>query len=71
MTDETPDGVLLKGADGSYYFIPATDLSQYAAPQVTDKAGSEVANTAPRLDAFSIDPSQVDPAVAMIIGPDN
>ena len=28
MTDETQSGVLLKGADGSHYFIPATDLSR-------------------------------------------
>ena len=32
MTDENPHGVLLKGADGSHYFIPTSDLSKYAAP---------------------------------------
>lgn len=71
MTNGTPEGVLLKGADGSYYFIPETDLSQYAAPQVTNDARDQVAETAPRLDAFAIDSAHVDPAVAMIIGPDN
>lgn len=70
MTGETPEGVLLKGSDGSHYFIPKTDLSQYAAPQVTDDASDQVARTAPRLDAFSVDASTVDPAVAMVIGPE-
>ena len=70
MTDETPNGVLLKGADGSHYFIPHTDLSQYAAPQVTDDLHEQVASTAPRLDAFKVDPSSVDPAVGMVIGPE-
>jgi hypothetical protein len=70
MTDETPNGVLLKGADGSHYFIPATDLSQYAVPHVTADVSDEVARTAPRLDAFSIDPSSGDPAVAVTIGPE-
>jgi hypothetical protein len=70
MTDEPPNGVLLKGSDGSHYFIPTTDLSQYSAPQVTDDLHEQVASQAPRLDAFSIDPSSVDPAIAMVIGPE-
>jgi len=69
MTDETPNvGVLLKGADGSHYFIPATDLSQYAAPHVTEEKSDEVTSTAPRLDAYSIDASSGDAAVAIGIG---
>ena len=70
MTDETPNGVLLKGADGGHYFIPAADLSQYAATHVTDDMSDEVARTAPRLDAFSIDSSGGDPAIAVTIGPE-
>jgi hypothetical protein len=70
MTDETPNGVLLKGADGSHYFIPTADLSQYSVPHVTDDMGDQVARTAPRLDAFPIDPSSVDPAIANTIGPE-
>lgn len=70
MTDEAPTGVFLTGADGSHYFIPAADLSQYARPSVPDDASDEVARTAPRLDAFSIDASSVDPAVANTIGPE-
>lgn len=29
MADQTTPGILLRGADGSQYFIPATDLSSY------------------------------------------
>jgi len=69
MTDETPNvGVLLKGADGSHYFIPATDLSQYAQPHVSDKKSSDFTNTAPRLDAYTIDASNADAAIAIGIG---
>ena len=70
MTEGNPNGVLLKGADGSHYFIPETNLTQYAVPHVTPELGDEVANTAPRLDAFSIDPSTGHPAVAVVIGPE-
>lgn len=70
MTDETPNGVLLKGADGSHYFIPTSELSKYAAPHVTDEDSATVASTAPRLDAFSIDRSSGDPAIAVTIGPE-
>jgi hypothetical protein len=68
MTDETPNGVLLKGADGSHYFIPATDLSKYAAPHVTEEKTDDVTSTAQRLDAYSIDDSSGDAAVAIGIG---
>ena len=69
MTDETKSGVLLKGADGSHYFIPDTDLSQYSVGAVPDDVGNHVAKTAPRLDAFSIDSSSVDANTAKIIMP--
>jgi hypothetical protein len=68
MTDETPNGVLLKSADGSHYFIPAADLSQYAAPHVPEDKSDEVTSTAERLDAYSIDASNSDAAVALGIG---
>ena len=69
MTDETPNvGVLLKAADGSHYFIPATDLSQYAVPHVTEEKSDEVTSTAPQLDAYSIDASNAAAAIAVGIG---
>ena len=69
MTDETPNGVLLKGADGSHYFIPATDLSQYAvAAHVTEEKSDEVTSAATQLDAYSIDASSGDAAIAAGIG---
>jgi hypothetical protein len=69
MTDETPNvGVLLKAADGSHYFIPATDLAQYAAPHVTEDKSSDFTSTAPRFDAYTIDASNADAAIAIGIG---
>ena len=68
MTDETPNGVLLKGADGSHYFIPAPDLSQYAVPHVKEEKSDEVTSTAPQLDAYSIDASNAAAAIAFGIG---
>jgi len=67
MNDETPNGVLLKGADGSHYFIPATDLSKYAAPQVTEKKTEEFTRKALRLDAYSVDASSGEKAVEAAI----
>jgi hypothetical protein len=52
MSDGTP-GVLLKGEDGSHYFIPHTDLSRFSVGDVGD-AGDQVAQAAPRIDAFSV-----------------
>ena len=69
MTDETQSGVLLKGADGSHYLIPAADLSRYAVSDVPQDVGDDVARTAPRLDAFSIDSSSVGEDTAKIIMP--
>ena len=69
MTDETPNvGVLLKAADGSHYFIPATDLSQYAQPHVSEEKSSDFTSTAPRFDAYTIDRSNADAAIAIGIG---
>jgi hypothetical protein len=68
MSDETPNGVLLKAADGSHYFIPATDLAQYAAPHVTEDKTDEVTSAALSIDAYSIDESSSDAAIAAGIG---
>ena len=69
MNDEAPKvGVLLKGADGSHYFIPATDLSQYAQPHVTKEKGGKFASEAPHLDAYSVDASNAEAAIAAGIG---
>jgi len=67
MNGETPNGVLLKAADGSHYFIPATDLSKYAEPDVTEKKTEEVRRTAVQLDAYSIDASSGEEAVRAAI----
>ena len=53
MSDESTPGVLLKGADGKHFFIPHTDLSQYAVEGSSDE-DSEVAAGAPRVEAFSV-----------------
>ncbi len=56
MADETTPGVLLKAADGSYYFIPHSNLSSYelgALPPSLDVDG-QVATNVPRLDAFDV-----------------
>ena len=68
MNDETPNGVLLKAADGSHYFIPASELSKYQAAHVTDDQRDEFGKTAERLEAYSIDASNSDAAVAIGIG---
>lgn len=56
MTGESTPGVLLKGEDGTHYFIPHTDLSQYAVADVPEPltAGGDVAENVPRLHAFSV-----------------
>jgi hypothetical protein len=48
--------VLLKGEDGTHYFIPQTDLSGYAVKDVPEplQAGADVAGNVPRLPAFSV-----------------
>lgn len=63
MTDEqTPEptpGVLIKGEDGTHYFIPHTELSQFAVGSLPDVAES-VAAAAPRLDAFTVQQTSVE-----------
>ena len=56
MTGEPTPGVLLKGEDGTHYFIPKTDLSGYAVSDVPEslQAGADVADNVPRLHAFSV-----------------
>ena len=56
MTGEPTPGVLLKGEDGTHYFIPHTDLSGYAVSDVPKvlQAGADVAANVPRLPAFSV-----------------
>jgi len=51
MNDPSAPGVLLKSEDGSHYFIPYSDLSQYAAHHPNE---ADVASEAPRVDAFSV-----------------
>ena len=53
MSDDGTPGVLLKGSDGSHYFIPHTDLSQFAVASADD-LGEQVAQAAPRVEAFTV-----------------
>jgi hypothetical protein len=62
MTDETTPGVLLKGADGSHYFIPTGDLSQYAVADLPAAVSDGVARAAPQVHAFSVERSTGTPA---------
>ena len=57
MTEETTPGVLLRGEDGTHYFIPQTDLSGYAVTNVPEPlgAGADVAANVPRLHAFAVE----------------
>ena len=55
MTDETTPGVLLRGADGSHYFIPSSDLSQYGVADPPPEVKEGVASTAPQVHAFSVE----------------
>ena len=57
MNDPSTPGVLLKSEDGSHYFIPYSDLSQYAA-QHADEA--TVDDAAPRVEAFSVSQAGAD-----------
>jgi hypothetical protein len=64
MTDETTPGVLLKGDDGSHYFIPTADLSQYAVGDLPAEVSDGVASAAPQVDAFSVERSDTAEAAA-------
>ena len=68
MTDEGTKGVLLRSDDGSHYFIPHTDLQQYAVSDASDDLGDKVAQAAPRVDAFTVTRSETeeDTAVAFV-----
>jgi hypothetical protein len=52
MNDPSTPGVLLKSEDGSHYFIPYSDLSQYA--EQHQEVTEDVAAAAPRVDALSV-----------------
>lgn len=51
MNDPSTPGVLLKSEDGSHYFIPYSDLSQYAAHPPNEATVDE---GAPRVEALSV-----------------
>jgi hypothetical protein len=53
MTDAPTPGVLLKAADGSHYFIPHSDLSEFAVDEPSDEAAEHLQD-APRVDAFEV-----------------
>jgi hypothetical protein len=57
MTDERTPGVLLRGADGSHYFIPDGDLSQYSVGDLPSDVRDGVASAAPKVHAFSVERS--------------
>jgi hypothetical protein len=56
MSTESTPGVLLKGEDGTHYFIPHSDLSGYVVTNVPEalQAGADVAANVPRLHAFAV-----------------
>ncbi|HEX3291353.1 MAG TPA: hypothetical protein VHR46_08175 [Gaiella sp.] len=55
MSEEPTPGVLLRGEDGSHYFIPKADLAGYAAKNVPEALkAADVAANVPRLHAFSV-----------------
>jgi|tagenome__1003787_1003787.scaffolds.fasta_scaffold19736192_2 hypothetical protein len=54
MTDERTPGVLLRSEEGSHYFIPAADLSQYAVGDLPAEVRDGVATAAPQVHAFSV-----------------
>jgi hypothetical protein len=49
--------VLLRGEDGTHYFIPKSDLSGYAVTNVPEPltAGADVATNVPRRHAFAVE----------------
>jgi hypothetical protein len=53
MDDDKTKGVLLKGAGGANYFIPQTELAQFAIPSKLNPDES-VTENAPHLDAFAV-----------------
>ena len=67
MSGEPTPGVLLKGEDGTHYFIPHTDLSGYTVADVPAPltAGGDVADNVPRLHAFSVQRVDAESAAAM------
>ena len=68
MGDSAPPGVLLRGADGSQFFIPHTYLSQYAVQAVSDD--DEVGDDAPTLIAFAVQRQDGEDAAAFMPMPE-
>jgi hypothetical protein len=65
MADEPTRGVLLKGADGTHYFIPHTDLSGFTVEGPSAEVGEHVQANAPRLDAYQVQQASAEePAAA-------
>lgn len=54
MADESTPGVLLRGADGSHYFIPHTELSGFSVENPPTELAEHLEGKAPRLDAFQV-----------------
>jgi hypothetical protein len=53
-TDAPTPGVMLRAADGSHYFIPHTDLSEYTVEKPPAEVGEHLDQNAPRVDAFEV-----------------
>lgn len=64
MADEPTRGVLLRGADGSHYFIPHTDLSGYAVDDPPADLAEHLDAKAPRLAAFQVQRASEDARAA-------
>ena len=72
MTDAPTPGVLLRGADGSHYFIPHTDLSGFAVEDPAAEVGEHLDANAARLDAFEVQRAggEAPAAEAWLVGDD-
>jgi hypothetical protein len=72
MADEPTPGVLLRGADGSHYFIPHTELSGFSVENPPTELAERLEGNAPRLDAFQVHRTSGDApaAEAFLVGDD-
>ena len=57
MPDERTPGVLIKGSDGAYYFIPESELVAHPHGTLppTLEVGGDVDPDVPRLEAFAVE----------------
>lgn len=69
MSDEGTPGVLLRGADGSHFFIPHTDLSKYAVDGAPD-TGDAFENESLQVDAVAVQHSADEGAAAFMPMPE-